>query len=75
MVITDIPYGSHSKWEQTQAADPAWAMLEALSSFLTPKSMLVVSSDKQQKIVHEKYKRLEKLQVGKRQVVFLEPQA
>jgi hypothetical protein len=53
--------------------DPAHAMLEALFSFLSPKSILVVASDKQQKIAHEKYRRLEKLQIGKRQVVFLEP--
>ena len=73
MVITDIPYGQHSQWEQTQAADPAWAMLEALFVILVSKSILVVASDKQQKIAHEKYKRLEKIQIGKRQVVFLEP--
>ena len=73
MVITDIPYCQNSKWEQTQAADPAWAMLEALFSFLPLKSILAVASDKQQKISHEKYKRLEKIQIGKRQVVFLEP--
>jgi 16S rRNA G966 N2-methylase RsmD len=73
MVITDIPYGSHSQWVETQAVDPAHAMLEALFSFLSPKSILVVASDKQQKIAHEKYRRLEKLQIGKRQVVFLEP--
>ena len=75
MVITDIPYGQHSQWEQTQAADPAWAMLEALFSFLSPQSILAVASDKQQKIAHEKYKRLERLQIGKRQIVFLEPLA
>jgi methylase of polypeptide subunit release factors len=73
MVITDIPYGQHSEWEQTRASDPVWAMLEALLSFLSPKSILVVASDKQQKIAHEKYQRLEKFQIGKRQVVFLEP--
>jgi len=73
MVITEIPYGQHSQWKQTQAADPAWAMLEALFSFLSPKSILVVVSDRQQKFPHEKYKQLEKLQYGKRQVVFLEP--
>jgi len=73
MVITDIPYGNHSQWEQTQAEDPVHAMLEALSAFLSPKSILVLASDKQQKIAHEKYKRLEKLQIGKRQILFLEP--
>ena len=75
MVITDIPYGQHSQWEGTQADDPAHAMLEALFPFLSPKSILVVASDKHQKISHGKYKRLEKLQIGKRLVVFLEPLA
>ena len=73
MVITDIPCGSHFQWEQTQVSDPAWAMLETLLSFLSPKSILVVASDTKQKISHEKYQQLEKLQIGKRQVVFLEP--
>jgi SAM-dependent methyltransferase len=73
MVITDIPYGQHSEWEQTRASDPVWAMLEALLSFLSPKSILVVASDKQQNIAHEKYQQLEKFQIGKLQVVFLEP--
>jgi hypothetical protein len=35
--------------------------------------MLAVAADKQQKISHEKYQQLENLQIGKRQVVFLEP--
>ena len=73
MVITDIPSGQHSQWEQTQVPDPAWAMLEALFPCLSSKSLVVMASDKQQKISHEKYQRLEKLQIGKRQVVFLEP--
>jgi 23S rRNA (guanine2535-N1)-methyltransferase len=73
MVITDIPYGGRSPWEGTQATDPVHAMLEALVPFLSLKSILAVASDKPQKIAHEKYKRLEKLQIGKRQVVFLEP--
>jgi SAM-dependent methyltransferase len=73
MVITEIPYGSHSHWEQTRAPDPAWAMLEALFPCLSSKSLVVMASDKQQKISHEKYQRMEKLQIGKRQVVFLEP--
>jgi SAM-dependent methyltransferase len=73
MVITDIPSGSHSQWAETQVPDPAWAMLEALLEFLSQKSMLAVATDKQQKISHEKYQQLEKLQIGKRQVVFLEP--
>jgi tRNA G10 N-methylase Trm11 len=73
LVITDIPSGQHSRWEQTRTPDPVWSMLEALLSFVSPLSVLVVASDKQQNIAHEKYQRLEKLQIGNRQVVFLEP--
>jgi len=73
MVITDIPYGQHSQWEGTGAHNPTWAMLEALLEFLSPKSIVAIASDKLQKIVHEKYTRLEKFQLGKRQVVFMRP--
>lgn len=73
IVFSDIPYGQHSQWEETQARDPAWAVLEALLEFLSPNSIVAIASDKLQKIAHEKYHRLEKFQVGKRQVVILKP--
>jgi tRNA G10 N-methylase Trm11 len=73
VVFTDIPYGRHSQWEQTQAPNPAWAMLEALLEFLSPKSIVAVASDKLQKIAHKKYERLDKFQLGKRKVVILRP--
>jgi tRNA G10 N-methylase Trm11 len=70
-IFTDIPYGQHSRWDQTHLPNPAWAMLEALFEFKSPKSILAKASDKPQKIAHEKYKRLDKFQLGKRQVVIL----
>ncbi|MGB8215118.1 MAG: hypothetical protein WCE68_16335 [Anaerolineales bacterium] len=73
VVFTDIPYGQLSQWMGTQAPDPAWAMLEALWEFLSPQCILAVASDKLQKIAHEKYARLEKFQLGKRQVMILRP--
>ena len=73
MVITDIPYGQASQWEQTQAADPILSMLEALFEFLSPKSIVAIASDKLQKTFHDKYERLEKFQLGKRQVIILKP--
>ena len=73
MVITNMPSNQHSPGKQTQGVDPAWAMLEAMFSILSKKCILVVVSDKQQEISHEKYDRLDRLQIGKRQVVFLEP--
>jgi hypothetical protein len=73
VVFSDIPYGQHSQWEQTQSPHPIWAMLEALFEFLYPKSIVAITSDKIQKITHEKYIQLEKFQLGKRQVVILKP--
>ena len=73
LVFSDIPYGQHSQWEQTQSSQPAWALLEALFEFLTPKSIVAIASDKLQKAAHEKYERLERFQLGKRHVVILKP--
>ncbi len=71
LVFSDIPYGQHSQWEQAQSPHPIWAMLEALVEFLSPKSIVAITSDKPQKINHDKYLRLEKFQIGKWQVVIL----
>ncbi|HTX91074.1 MAG TPA: hypothetical protein VMC09_07650 [Anaerolineales bacterium] len=73
IVFTDVPYGQHSEWQAAGTADPARAMLEALHSVLNPESIVAVASDKSQKIAHEGYRRLEKLQSGKRLVVILKP--
>jgi len=45
---------------KTQSSQPAWALLEALFEFLTPKSIVAIASDKLQKAAHEKYERLER---------------
>jgi 16S rRNA G966 N2-methylase RsmD len=71
IVFTDIPYGQHSQWEQTQSPHPTWTLLEVLLEFLSPKSILAIASDKFQKASHDKYSPLEKFQIGKRQVVIL----
>jgi 16S rRNA G966 N2-methylase RsmD len=71
VVFTDIPYGQHSQWQEIKGPNPAWSMLDALREFLTHESIVAVASDKLQKIVHEKYQRLEKIRIGKRQVVIL----
>jgi hypothetical protein len=47
--------------------------LEALFEFLSPHSIVAIASDKLQKASHEKYKRLEKFQLGKRKVIILQP--
>jgi len=76
IVFTDVPYGQHSQWirsEKNESLNPMWGMLDALLDVLSASSVLAIVSDKQQKVSHERYQRLEQFQVGKRRVVILKP--
>ncbi len=78
MVISDIPYGRRSSWHiagssQTETLNPVWHMLEALLPVLSLRSVVAIASDKRQKIVHEKYRRFDRFQIGKRRIVLLQP--
>lgn len=70
IVFADIPYGQHSQW-QGAGDSPAQAMLTALIPLLSPASVIAIASDKQQKISHVQYQRIEHFQLGKRRVVIL----
>ena len=73
IVLSDLPYGSMSSWQVEREASnpPAWAMLDALLPNLGPGTVLALAMDKSQKIAHEAYRRLERFQIGKRQVTLL----
>ncbi len=77
IVFTDVPYGQHSQWQglnsKEELSNPTWLILDALLGILSPSSILAIVSDKQQKVSHEHYQRLEKFRIGKRQVVILKP--
>jgi 16S rRNA G966 N2-methylase RsmD len=76
IVFTDIPYGRHSQWREADFeghASPLTSMLDALLEILSPSSIVAISSDKQQKAMHEHYERVEHFQVGKRRIVILKP--
>jgi tRNA G10 N-methylase Trm11 len=76
IVFTDVPYGRQSQWQAADSnapSDPLRLMLEALLSIASPSSILAIASDKQQKVFHEGYQRIEQFQVGKRRVVILKP--
>lgn len=76
IVLTDVPYGQRSQW-QLDTVDPQQTpgevMLRALYTSLHPDSIVAIASDKQQKIKQDGYERLERFQIGKRQVVLLKP--
>jgi len=71
VLFTDIPYALHSHWQGTPTDDPLGAMLAALTEFLNPESVLALAADKAQRFNYPYYRRLERFQLGKRQVVFL----
>lgn len=75
IVFTDVPYGEYSHWEGlSQLSNPLYAMLDSLLDILSPSSVVAIASDKQQKVSHERYQRLEQFQIGKRRVVILKPE-
>lgn len=76
IVFTDIPYGQHSYWQSSNPhglSSPLWSMLNGLVSILSPASIVAIASDKQQKVSHESFQRIEQFQIGKRRVVILTP--
>ena len=76
MVFTDVPYGQHSQWHRSgsnESSNPLGSMLDALIDILSASSIIAIVSDKQQKVAHESYQRVEQFQIGKRRVVILKP--
>jgi len=76
LVFTDIPYGQHSHWRDSdfnELSNPLESMLDALLAILSHSSIVAIASDKQQKVLHESYQRVEQFQIGKRRIVILKP--
>jgi hypothetical protein len=81
LVICDIPYGQLSGWQtpadtaQSAAISPVLAFLEALRAVLPPGVIVAIAADKEQKLAHPAYRRLERFQIGKRQISILKVMA
>ncbi len=76
LILSDVPYGLLSTWQTPANQEnilhsPVWLMLEALLPYILTETVLAIAADKKQKIVHEQYQRLERFQIGKRQVTLL----
>jgi len=76
LVISDVPYGHLTGWilpGGSAEPNPLWHMLNALRPVLGAQSVVCIAADKSQKTAHEGFRRLERFQIGKRQVVILRP--
>lgn len=79
LVFSDIPYGQLSKWRLSDSVrddsrSPLWHMLDSLRPILSGDALVAIAADKSQKIAHEGYRRVERFQIGKRQVALLRPE-
>jgi len=80
LVLTDVPYGGHSRWVAAPGADPLAALLSALRGVMAPGGMLALISDKAQKVPRTDplgvpkeacWRRLDHFQMGKRKIEIL----
>jgi len=73
IVMTDLPYGDIVTW-RSKSSVPLTDFFENVHRLLDPSySVLAVIGDKSQKLKHEKFKRVEQVKIGKRQVALFEP--
>lgn len=72
IIFTDLPYGELVEWKTTNF-NPAERMLDHLLNVIGKNGIVIVVSDKKQAINHSQYNRLERLKIGKRQIVILQP--
>jgi hypothetical protein len=76
IVFTDVPYGQQSQWQDVDddgSPGPLNSMLEVLLGRLSSSAIVAIVSDKQQKVSHGSYERIERFQIGKRRIVILRP--
>lgn len=78
VVISDVPYGQHSSWQESKSSpassdSPLWQMLNALRPILSANAIVAIAANKAQKCIHEEYRRVERFQIGRRQVILLQP--
>lgn len=80
LVISDIPYGQLTSWQVPSEKipgeySPARRLLDSLLPVLARNSIVAIAADKNQKIAHEGYRRIERFQIGKRKISLLAPAA
>lgn len=78
IVMTDVPYGQQTAWEPltsspAAAEDQIGQILEGLIPVLAERAVVAIVADKKQQIGHANYRRVERFQLGKRQVMLLQP--
>lgn len=70
VIITDVPYGNLVSWSE-RMGDPINRLLNNVKSVLHSNSVIVISSNKKQKIKNDGFQRVDKFIVGRRAITIL----
>lgn len=74
LVIVDVPYGKGAHWQvEDGCINPSQGLLDKLKQILTNRSIVILATNKEEKILHSGYRKLAKLKIGKRCILILEP--
>jgi hypothetical protein len=73
VIISDIPYGEIVGWVTEEGKDAVTIFLQNLLPKLKRHSVVAVISPKRIAVKNENYKRIDRFQIGKRQIVLLQP--
>lgn len=73
MVITDVPYGEMVDWFTEEGDNAITILLQNLLPVLSSHSIVAISAKKRTTIINKNYTRVEKFNIGKRQIVLLRP--
>ncbi|WP_158301743.1 hypothetical protein [Paenibacillus mesophilus] len=71
MIVSDVPYGNQVEWK-SESGDPVGHMLNRLEPLMAPVSILILVSAKDQKIDHDRFRKLGQIKLGKRRATLLE---
>ncbi len=75
MIITDLPYGKLTNWEGVdREINPTQQFLNKIKDRLKKNSVVVIVSNKQQKVIYEGFNKVKSFKVGKRKIIMLSPQ-
>ena len=75
ILFADVPYGNLASWagknDETQGENPLNTLLDAVGPFVSQKGLVLIASDKGQRVDHSGWKRVEKSNHGKRRIEVL----
>ncbi len=72
LIITDIPYGKLTEWQNADDdVNPTQQFLNNVKSFISKKALIVLSMNKKQKVTYIGYSKVKSFQIGARKVLFL----